>query len=118
MVLGQRAFADAAEPADTEAGSWLTPALVYDGSALVNLRGGARTGSTYGGALHLKATARGDGIGLPGTSAFVDVLTIHGGRPSRLVGDAQGTNNLEGRRERRSKRPGSSTTSGAAVRPS
>lgn len=95
-VLMQRALADAREPVDTEAGSWLTPALVYDGSALVNLRGGARTGSTYGGALHLKATARGDGIGLPGTSAFVDVLTIHGGRPSRLVGDAQGTNNLEG----------------------
>jgi porin len=96
MGLGQQALADAAEPAGSAAGTWLTPALVYDGSALANLQGGARTGRTYGGDLHLKVAARGDGIGLPGTSAFVDVLTIHGGRPSRLVGDAQGTNNLEG----------------------
>jgi porin len=96
MVLTQHALADDAEPADSVPRSWLTPALVYDGSGLVNLRGGARTGSTYGGDLHLKVTARGEALGLPGTSAFVDVLTIHGGRPSRLVGDAQGTSNLEG----------------------
>ncbi len=96
MVLAQHALADPTEPADSARPSWLTPALVYDGSALVNLRGGARTGSTYGGDLHLKVTALGDEFGLSGTSAFVDVLTIHGGRPSRLVGDAQGTSNLEG----------------------
>lgn len=96
MGLAQQALADATEPAGSGHPGWLTPALVYDGSALANLRGGARTGSTYGGDLHLKLTALGEGLGLPGTSAFVDVLTIHGGRPSRLVGDAQGTSNLEG----------------------
>jgi porin len=86
--------ADAAPvPADA---SWLMPALSYDGSMLGDLRGGARRGSTYVGNLHLKLTAQGDAIGLPGTSAFADLLTIHGGRPSRLVGDAQGTSNLEG----------------------
>jgi porin len=95
ITLGHEAFAEGAAP-DSVPGSWLTPSLVYDGSALANLRGGARTGSTYGGDLHLKLMARGDGIGWPGTSAFVDVLTIHGGRPSQLVGDAQGTSNLEG----------------------
>ena len=81
---------DAALPA------WLTPALTYDGSALSNLRGGARTGSTYIGNLHLKLTALGDAAHLPGVTVFLDVLTIHGGRPSSLVGDAQGTINLEG----------------------
>ncbi|MEP7099145.1 MAG: carbohydrate porin [Burkholderiales bacterium] len=75
---------------------WLAPALVYDGDVFVNLRGGARRGSSYVGNLHLKLTAKGDTIGLPGTSAFVDVLTIHGGRPSRFVGDAQGVSNIEG----------------------
>ena len=95
VALGQPACAESAEP-DPGASGWLTPALVYDGSALANVRGGSRTGSTYGGDLHLKLTAHGDGIGWPGTSAFVDVLTIHGARPSQLVGDAQGTSNLEG----------------------
>lgn len=60
------------------------------------MRGGARTGSTYGAVLLLKLTATDDAVGWPGTSAFVDVLTIHGGRPNQLVGDAQGTSNLEG----------------------
>lgn len=96
LVMVGTAYADGTEPVNADHGPWLTPALVYDGSALARLRGGARSGSTYGGDLHLKLTARGDGLGLPGALAFVDVLTIHGGRPSRLVGDAQGTNNLEG----------------------
>ena len=96
IVMGSAAFAEGTEPTDSDHGAWLTPALVYDGSALANVRGGARSGSTYGGGLHLKLTARGDGLGWPGASAFVDVLTIRGGRPSRLVGDAQGTDNLEG----------------------
>ena len=95
VAFGQPAVADEAGPASMD---WLIPALTYDGSALGNLRGGERTGSTYGGNLHLKLTAHGDALGWPGTSAFVDVLTIHGGRPSRLVGDAQGTSNIEGPR--------------------
>jgi porin len=77
-------------------GSWLTPTLTYDASATSGLSGGARTGSTYLGNLHMKLTAQGDSLGMPGTSAFADLLTIHGGRPSRLVGDAQGTSNLDG----------------------
>ena len=75
---------------------WLVPALTYDGGAVGNLQGGARRGSTYVGNLHLKLAAQGDPLRLPGTSAFVDMLTVHGGHPSRLVGDAQGTSNLEG----------------------
>jgi porin len=95
LTWAHQAFAEGSEP-DAAPGGWLIPALVYDGSELANLRGGARTGSTYGGVLHLKLTATGDRVGWPGTSAFVDVMTIHGGRPSRRVGDAQGTSNLEG----------------------
>ena len=88
------ACAQAPTPAD--ATRWLTPALTYDGTAVAALRGGLRRGSTYVGNLHLKLTAKGDLIGWPGASAFADVLTIHGGRPSRLVGDAQGVSNIEG----------------------
>ena len=87
--------ADAPAPTPALPG-WLAAALTYDGTVLSNLRGGASTGSVYVGNLHLKLTAQGDAVGLPGTSAFVDVLTIHGGRPSSLVGDAMGTSNLEG----------------------
>jgi porin len=96
ITSAQQSFADEPVAGAERPGRWLTPALVYDGSALADLRGGARTGSTYGGALHLKLMAKGEGLGWPGTSAFVDVLTLHGGRPSRLVGDAQGTSNIEG----------------------
>ena len=95
FVFGSPAMAAASGPLAATA-SWLTPALTYDGTVLGNLRGGTHTGSTYVGNLHLKLTAEGDAIGWPGTSAFVDVLTIHGGQPSRLVGDAQGVSNIEG----------------------
>jgi porin len=95
VPLALPAFAEGIDSAPAPA-SWLTPALTYDGSALSNMRGGARTGSTYVGNLHLKLTAQVDPFGLPGTSIFADLLTIHGGHPSRLVGDAQGTSNLEG----------------------
>jgi porin len=77
-------------------GNWLTPALTYDGTALHALRGGARTGTTYVGNLHLKLSASGEPIGWAGTSAYAELLTIHGGHPSHLVGDAQGVSNLEG----------------------
>ena len=89
----------AAEPTEqASAVAWLTPSLTYDGAAVAKLRGGARTGSTYVGNLHLKLSANGEARGLPGTSAFADVLTIYGGRPSLLVGDAQGVSNTEGPR--------------------
>lgn len=95
LLLGTLAVADEAHPADAPA-NWFTPSLTYDAAVLGNMRGGARTGITYAGNLHLKLTALGETIGLPGTDAFVDVLTIHGGHPSRFAGDAQGVSNLEG----------------------
>lgn len=88
--------AAATPPAPPAPRAWLTPSLTYDGSVVSNLRGGVGSGSRYVGNLHLKLGAQGDALGWPGTSAFADVLTIHGGQPSRLVGDAQGTSNLEG----------------------
>ena len=77
LALAALASAAAAQSAPPEAlpapDPWLAPALVYDGDVVGNLRGGARCGSTYVGNLHLKLTAKGDAIGLPGSSAFVDV---------------------------------------------
>ena len=94
-LAGNFAFAaDAAEPPQST--PWLAPSITYDGTALADLQGGGRRGSTYVGNLHLKANVDGQAIGLAGTSAFIDVLNIHGGHPSRLVGDAQGTSNIEG----------------------
>ena len=95
LVHVPQAFADEVEPARAPA-SWLVPGLTYDGTVLGDLRGGARTGSAYVGNLHLKLTAQGETVGWAGTSAFFDVLTIQGGRPSSLVGDAQGVSNVEG----------------------
>lgn len=94
-LLAPLAAADEAAPTGA-APTWLTPALTYDGTLLGNLHGGARTGSAYVGNLHLKLTAQGDAIGWPGFSTFVDVLTIHGGQPGSLVGNAQSVSNLEG----------------------
>ena len=96
LVLAPPAAADQADAPASAASSWLTPSATYDGTALANLSGGARTGSAYVGNLHLKLTAQGSAIGWPGFSAFADVLTIHGGQPGSLVGDAQGVSNLEG----------------------
>jgi porin len=74
----------------------LSASISYDGTLAVDAGGGVQTGRTYLGNLHLKITADGSSIGLAGTSGFLDVLTIHGGHPSRLVGDAQGVNSFEG----------------------
>jgi porin len=94
-VLSPPAGAADAEPTRASA-SWLVPALSYDGAALANVHGGLRTGGAYVGNLHLKLTTRDDAIGWPGTSTFLDVLSIHGGQPGSLVGDAQGASSLEG----------------------
>src|SRR5436305_12158978 len=88
------AAADAADSPPAE--PWLAPSVTYDGSVLGNLDGGAQRRGAYVGNLHLKALANGDAIDFEGTSAFVDVINIHGGHPTRLVGDAQGTTNIEG----------------------
>ena len=73
------------------------PALVYDGAAFADLAGGVRRGATYLGTLRLQLTV--DGLrlaGVPGMTLFVEGLNIHGGHPSRFVGDAQGVSSLEG----------------------
>jgi porin len=83
---------DPALPPDT-----FTPSLVYDGAAGAVLRGGQSTGSTYAGILHLRLQAKAPpGSDWAGTSALVDVRTLHGGHPSARVGDAQGVSNIEG----------------------
>ena len=97
-LLGAMAAAAAvAQPAEElGASQWLTPALTYDGTFWSDLGRGLRRGSAYVGNLHLKLTAYGSAFGFPGTSSYLDVLNIHGGSPSRIVGDAQGTSGIEG----------------------
>ena len=74
----------------------LSPGLTYDGAVVGTARGGLQTGTAYVGNLHLKLTATGDALGWPGLSGFVDLLTIHGSRPSQFVGDVQGVSSIEG----------------------
>ena len=75
---------------------WLTPGLVYEATVLANAKGGIRRGTTYVGNLHFQLTAKGLSGRWEGSTAFLDVLNIHGGRPSQRVGDAQGVSNIEG----------------------
>lgn len=71
------------------------PSVVYDGEALVNARGGASRGATYLGAFRAQLLFDAErGFGWQGTSFFASLLQTHGGNPSDLVGDAQGTSNL------------------------
>jgi len=74
----------------------ITPALVYDGDAFANLAGGLRRGSTYLGNLHLQLTLDGQRLAdWPGATVYLDALSINGGRPSQLAGDAQGVSNIK-----------------------
>ncbi len=69
---------------------------VYDGEGLVNARGGEHKGAVYLGALRLPLTVDGERLlGWRGSTLFLNGLVTHGGRPSGLVGDAQGVSNLE-----------------------
>lgn len=88
------ALADDSDP--SSAASWLKPSLVYDGAIVSNFSGGVRRGSAFVGNLHLQLTATGSSGLWQGTTAFLDVLNVHGGRPSLRVGDAQGVSNIEG----------------------
>jgi porin len=73
----------------------IEPSVVYDGEALVNARGGIRRGATYLGVFRAQLLLDAErGLGWQGTSFFGSVLQTHGGNPSDLVGDAQGTSNL------------------------
>ncbi|MFC4762908.1 carbohydrate porin [Dyella koreensis] len=71
----------------------VTPALVYDGSAVADTSGGMRTGTAYVGNLRLQLALDGNRLlRAPGWTAFFQVLSIHGGQPSNFIGDAQGVN--------------------------
>ena len=73
----------------------IEPSAVYDGEALVNARGGARRGATYLGVFRVQLLLDAErGLGWQGASFFASALQTHGGNPSDLVGDAQGTSNL------------------------
>ena len=73
----------------------IEPSAVYDGEALWNARGGAHRGAVYLGALRVQLLFDAErGFGWRGGSFFASALQTHGGDPSDLVGDAQGTSNL------------------------
>jgi porin len=73
----------------------ITPTLLYDADIASNLSGGARRGSTYSGALHFQLLLDGGRlVDWPRATLYADVLDIHGGQPSNLVGDAQGVSNI------------------------
>jgi len=73
----------------------IEPSAVYDGEALVNASGGVSRGAAYLGAFRVQLLFDADrGFGWRGASFFASVLQTHGGNPSDLVGDAQGTSNL------------------------
>lgn len=95
FLVTRPACAESANEA-TASPSWLTPTLSYDADVAGNLSGGLRRGPAYVGNVHLKLNANGTAMEWPGTSAFVDLLQIHGGQPSRLVGDAMGVSNIAG----------------------
>jgi porin len=72
------------------------PAFVYDGEGFADLSGGARRGATYLGNLNLLLTFDMERLaGWRGATVFLDGLSIHGGRPSGLAGDAQGVSSIE-----------------------
>lgn len=71
------------------------PSLVYDGEGFANLGGGLRRGTVYSGNLNLRLFIDANAaFGWPGALAYVDALSVHGGQPSNLVGDAQGVSNI------------------------
>jgi len=94
LVCGAAAAADADQD---PVGGAITPSLTYDGDVAKVLHGGARTGGVYSGLLHLRLQAKAPTTSAwAGTSALIDVRTIHGSNPSARVGDAQGVSNIAG----------------------
>lgn len=74
--------------------------LVYYGDTYANIAGGLKKGVTYVGNLHLDLNVDMDRLaGWRGADFFFYGLSIHGGRPSRFTGDAQGACNKEGPRQ-------------------
>lgn len=87
---------NAASSAPQDEPPLLATTLAYDGTVATLLAGGAGTGSAYIGNAHLRLSVRGDRMGLAGWIGFVDLMNIHGRRPSVLVGDAQSVSNIDG----------------------
>ncbi|MBW8875722.1 MAG: carbohydrate porin [Acidobacteria bacterium] len=76
------------------------PALIYDAEGFADLSGGARRGATYLGNLNLLLTLDMERLAnWRGATVFLDGLAIHGGRPSRFAGDAQGVSSIEAAQE-------------------
>jgi porin len=96
--LGVAALISGASGVQSQEGAehGVTPSLVYDGEGFADLSGGARRGSTYLGNLNLLLTLDMERLaGWRGATVFIDGLAIHGGRPSRFAGDAQGVSSIE-----------------------
>ena len=73
----------------------ISPAILYQGDTAANLLGGAKRGVAYSGNLHGQLSLDGGQLlGVPGLTAFADGLSVHGGQPSGLSGDAQGISNI------------------------
>lgn len=97
VLAGPAAAADDAGAAAPD--PVFSPSLTYDGTAARVARGGTRTGSAYVGNLHLRLLAKAPADSpWAGTTAFADVLDIHGSNasPSTLAGVAQNVSNIEG----------------------
>ncbi|HYX26807.1 MAG TPA: hypothetical protein VFC23_21825, partial [Thermoanaerobaculia bacterium] len=74
----------------------VSPSVVYDGEGFADLSGGERRGVTYPGNLNLLLTLDMERLASwRGATVFIDGLAIHGGRPSRFAGDAQGVSSIE-----------------------
>ncbi len=74
----------------------INPSLIYDGSLAAVPSGGRKRGAAYIGNIRLQFSINGDQlIGVPGLSAYVEGLDVHGGHPSDYAGDAQGVSALE-----------------------
>ena len=100
VLAGVAVFASTASRASDEidpARSTIAPSVIYDGAAIGVLRGGARTGGTYVGSVHLRLEATAPTTSSwAGTTALFDLRTLHGQSPDTRVGDAQGVSNIAG----------------------
>jgi porin len=98
VLVGSAVNAHAQQPPPADDGSARSGAslkVVYTGVVFSNMDGGIRRGETYVGNLNVELNLDGDELfGMPGVTAYLDGLWVHGGQPSELVGDAQGVNNI------------------------
>lgn len=73
----------------------IEPSLLYQGDVAANLTGGKRRGTTYLGNFRPRVALDGGPLlGVPGLSAFLEGLWVHGGQLSHFAGDAQGVSNI------------------------